>query len=100
MGSPSDLPRPSTSHWADDLSIEDLENDQLLEKSENLRRRRTQNQHWSSRPWIWLTGINFIILCLTILTATFGQRAITDTEAIKKTQGYSKHQSLATVISK
>jgi hypothetical protein len=95
MESPSDLPRASTSHWTDDLSIENLENDHLLEKSEKLRLRRTR---WSSRPWIWLTGINGLILGLTIPIATFGQQTITDTEAIRRSQGYIKPQDLATVF--
>jgi hypothetical protein len=98
MESPLDPPRASTSHWTDDLSIEDLENDHLLQKSEKLGLRRTQNQRWISRPWIWPTGINVLILCLTILIITFGQRKITDTEAIRRTQGYSKLQGLITLF--
>jgi hypothetical protein len=98
MEFPLDFPRASTSHWTDNLSIEDLENDHLFEKSEKLGLRRTQNQRWSSRSWIWLTGINALILCLTILIVTFGQQTITNTDTIKKTQGYSKPQGLTTVF--
>jgi hypothetical protein len=94
----SDPPRDSSNHWTDDLSIEDLENDHLIEKSEKLRLRRTQNQRWISRPWIWLTGVNMLVLCLTILIATFGQRTTSDKEAIRRTQGYRKSQNLITLF--
>jgi hypothetical protein len=89
MERPLDSQQASTTYWTDDFNVEDEEKNNLLEKCENCQRRRHESQHRISRSWIWLTALNLVILCLTLLALFFNRRHTSDSEAIKRITGYS-----------
>jgi hypothetical protein len=83
--------------WENYSHIEDGEDSQLFEKSKNEQRDPNSSQRsLGTKSWILLTGLNTLLLCITILIVVVAiprTSRMTDAEAIKRTHSYSTFQT-------
>ena len=84
--------------WENYSHIQDRESSELIEKPENTQQHvNLSSRGLSIKSSILLTGLNILILSVTIFSIVFELRRIsrmTDVEAIKRTQSYSMFQYL------